>query len=404
MMSSFFTPTGAPDGRDDPDVPVTSGAPDAELESRLRAHLAARYGPDPDPDAAWERLRPRLGGPRPGRGFDPPGASGWARSTGRSLVRRRWPLGLGAAAAVLGLGIAVSPRLSRPEPVSAEALLARAQTAGEAAAARSYHLQATLTRGAGTTAIEEWVAGKARIRRQTTQRDAGGAVVAEAGNISDGTSSWSYTVAQGQTRAIRWDLAAKGGAAPNPPPEKADTAADAEKRKIATAQAAARGTPGAALPAAPVAPAGGSAPAPPGPPAPGPEGGRLTGLLAEIGTKVCGPPRLLGEATVAGRAAYAIEVVPAPGGCPDGRGRPPLSRLALWLDKETLLELRTEQYGPGGSLDSRYEVTRLEMGVTIPESTFAYSPPPGAAVLVVAPDTPKTEVERFLSAGPGVLK
>jgi outer membrane lipoprotein-sorting protein len=402
MMSSFFTPTGAPDGRDDPVTPVVPGA---ELETRLRAHLAARYGPDPDPDVEWERPRPRLGGRRLGRRFDSAGASGWARSMGRSLVRRRWPLGLGAAGAVLVLGVAVSPRLSRPEPVSAEALLARAQAAGEAATARSYHLQATLTRGtgsgAGTTAIEEWVAGKVRTRRQTTQRDAGGAVVAEAGSFSDGSTSWSYTVAQGQTRVIRWDLTAQGGSAPNPPPERAQAAADAEKRKIATAQAAAGGTP--ATPGTP-APASRSAPPPPGTPAPGPEGGRLSGLLADLGTKVCGPARLLGEATVAGRTAYAIEVVPAPGGCSDGRGGPPFSRLALWLDKETLLELRAEQYGPGGGLDSRYEVTRLEMGVAIPESTFVYSPPPGAAVLVVTPDMPKAEVERFLSAGPSVLK
>src|SRR5829696_913987 len=55
-------------------------------------------------------------------------------------------LALGAAAAVLAMAVA-SALWPRPAPVSAEALLARAQGMGDAAGARSYHLQATLTEG-----------------------------------------------------------------------------------------------------------------------------------------------------------------------------------------------------------------------------------------------------------------
>jgi hypothetical protein len=43
------------------------------------------------------------------------------------------------------------------------------------------------------------------------------------------------------------------------------------------------------------------------------------------------------------------------------------------------------------------------MDVAIPESTFVYTPPPGAAVMTVTPSTPQEEVRRFLAAlGPGV--
>jgi hypothetical protein len=134
------------------------------------------------------------------------------------------------------------------------------------------------------------------------------------------------------------------------------------------------------------------------------EEGQLAGLLANLGGKVCGPAQVQGEATVAGRVAYVISVTPQPDGCPPGRGPLPFARATFWLDKETLRELRTEFLASDGALQSRYEVTRLEMNVAVPDSTFVYIPPPGATVLNVTPSTPPEEVKRFMSTLPTDLK
>jgi hypothetical protein len=386
MMSPFPAAPHPADTADDPDG---DRWPDAGLERRLRAHYATRFGPDPQPDAVWQRLQPRLthGGrhPLPARA----GPAGWPLAAGRVLARRRWPLAVGAAAAVLAVAVA-APLWSRPAPVSAEALLARAQGAGDGAGVRSYHLQATLTEGAGqgATSIEEWSAGEGRMRRQATRRDAAGAVVAETGTGADGARSWRYVTAQGQTRVMLWDQEAKGqpaakaggGVQPVPP----------EKRQAL----AAGGTPGpSASPPAPAAAARAET-----------DAGELAGLLADLGGKVCGPAQVQGEATVAGRVAYVISLTPQPDGCPGGRGPLPFARATFWLDKETLRELRTELFALDGALRSRYEVTRLELNVAVPDSTFVYTPPPGATVLTVTPNTPPDEVKRFMDLLPPGLK
>jgi hypothetical protein len=52
----------------------------------------------------------------------------------------------------------------------------------------------------------------------------------------------------------------------------------------------------------------------------------------------------------------------------------------FWIDKQTFVPLKAEQsLGPKGS--SRYEVTRVEFDLPIPDSMFQFTPPSGADVL-----------------------
>jgi hypothetical protein len=58
--------------------------------------------------------------------------------------------------------------------------------------------------------------------------------------------------------------------------------------------------------------------------------------------------------------------------------RDPRVALTVWIDKQTYLPLRSEEVTPKGT--ARYEVTRVEYDVAIPEATLRYAPPPGAPV------------------------
>ena len=122
---------------DDPDAGWRTPAGRTPAWSVTCASTSARFGPDPRPDAVWQRLRPahsRRAAPRRPR----------RRSAGprRACSPARWPLAV-ARAAVLAVA-AVSPLWSRPAPVSAEALLAQARGVGEGGRRRPVlRLQAT---------------------------------------------------------------------------------------------------------------------------------------------------------------------------------------------------------------------------------------------------------------------
>ncbi|GEM_PF-6539790 len=127
----------------------------------------------------------------------------------------------------------------------------------------------------------------------------------------------------------------------------------------------------------------------------------LVGFMKAVSMKLCGTPQQQGSETIAGRDAYKIVIVPDANGCPDGRGAPPVGRTIFWLDKQTYMQLKWEQYAPEGTLQARYEVTSLQYDVPIPDSTFTYTPPPGATVLTVTPQTGKQDIAAFLNLGTG---
>lgn len=102
----------------------------------------------------------------------------------------------------------------------------------------------------------------------------------------------------------------------------------------------------------------------------------------------CYHPKLAGEATVAGRPAYIIDLGPylcASGFRMDTNGTitpfPPTppeqqGRHTMWIDKQTYFALKSENYNLDGTLSSRQEVTQIEYNIAIPDVVFAYALPP----------------------------
>jgi MucB/RseB N-terminal domain len=54
--------------------------------------------------------------------------------------------------------------------------------------------------------------------------------------------------------------------------------------------------------------------------------------------------------------------------------------MQVWVDKETFLPLKTEVKDASGRVLDRSEVTSVEFGVSMPDTLFSYSPPPGVHV------------------------
>jgi outer membrane lipoprotein-sorting protein len=259
----------------------------------------------------------------------------------RSRPLRRRALVGAAAAAALALvvfgGMLISDRGS--EPVSAEEILSRAQSVAASAApigVSSYHQTAASTsrkNGATVTGTTEtWYGGSGRFRIERQTRDASGAVVSASGDIANGTQTWRYVTEQGQTRVETHPV--QGGAV------------DTDEKFL-----------------------------------PNSEASSLSDLIDLYRDSRCGAAtaRQQGEAAVAGRTAYVIEVT---GGddCPGKPDQPRIARSVVSVDKETYFPLKTEYFATDGSLFARYDTTSIEYNVTIPESTFTYTPPPGAVV------------------------
>jgi outer membrane lipoprotein-sorting protein len=316
----------------------STGVVDDHARSGLQA-LAAdleRLYASPIVDAAFAaRLRRRLEG-------EAATAQAAAPLTPRrSRPLRRRAFAGGAAAAVLALlvfgGMLISDRGS--EPVSAQEILSRAQTVAASAApvgVSSYHQTAASTnRGNGTTVTgttETWYGGRGRFRIERQTRDASGAVASASGDIANGNQTWRYVTERGQTRV-------ETGTTPG-------GAIDTDEKFLPNSAASS-----------------------------------LSDLLNVYRDSGCGAAtaRQQGEATVAGRAAYIIEVT---GGtdCGGRPGQPRIARSVIAVDKETYFALKTESYTSDGTLLARYETTSIEYNITIPEGTFTYTPPPGAVV------------------------
>jgi hypothetical protein len=104
--------------------------------------------------------------------------------------------------------------------------------------------------------------------------------------------------------------------------------------------------------------------------------------------RACGRAALTGEAAVAGRSVHVVKVTGDKADCVEPKSNAPMRRdedegrpfeATFWIDKQTFLPLRSEeQHTPKGSL--RYDVSRVEYNVQLPETLFQFAPPAGARI------------------------
>ncbi len=130
------------------------------------------------------------------------------------------------------------------------------------------------------------------------------------------------------------------------------------------------------------------------------DGGGTPGTLVQEASP-CYHPQLAGEATVAGRAAYVIDLGPFL--CPasfalhaDGTTVPgPVTpaaeqgRHTMWIDKATYFMLKSESANPDGTLQSRQAVTAITYNGSIPTSVFTYSLPPDVTATTITDRRPQ---------------
>lgn len=309
---------------------------------------------------------------------------------------RRWQtvVGLAAAAAlVLAVVGAAFTWYGPSQPVSAQALIDKAQETAALDAApsgiTSYHLTATestMKVPGGTITQEKWYAGKDRQRSDTQIKDANGTVIATNGTIFTGTEMWNYSTESpkgcgnscvGQTRVIHTTGA------------QWTTPVDSDPS----------------------------------------QGGSVADVIAKYNQndKACQTATEQGQATVAGRTVYVLVLTPKQDGCggkaqnaadeakigtakamrataaagdasnPTAQAKAATARvqygssdpgaaskvfgqMTVWVDTQTFLPLKTETKATDGTVLDRYEVTSITYNVTIPDSTFTYSPPANATV------------------------
>lgn len=96
------------------------------------------------------------------------------------------------------------------------------------------------------------------------------------------------------------------------------------------------------------------------------------------------PHQVLGEETIAGRAATHIEIQP-PGGLP----------YSLWIDQETHLPIQL-QTAMQKSLQTTYTYISLETNTTLSDELFAYNPPQEYKVIDNNPDKRVATLEEAL--------
>lgn len=256
-----------------------------------------------------------------------------ARPIHRPLTLRRAAFATGAVATVAA-ALLLLPALfgEGAKPLRADEIVSRAQqaaTRNATANGQPYHLVAVTdlsnkTPG-GSSRTETWSLDATHVRTEST--DPSGAF----GTIQDGKQFWMYTTAD--TGGLRVVHVADVG------PETA-----------------------------------------------GPGGSGVLSFadyLTSASVKDCQSRIQEGTATLDGREAYVVRLVPDPNNCPDSK------RLALdgrgytriWVDRETFIALRMEQVADDGTVGYSYRVTEFQVGSPIASSVFAYQPPAGATVV-----------------------
>lgn len=257
--------------------------------------------------------------------------------------RRRWFVG-GAAAAVAVLGaIILLPGLhgGGATAVNAEELVNKSSsaTASLASSAKSYHLKAIIQgKSPDAMTTETWSFGEAGNRYESTFSQKGD--VESQGQVATPNDYWIWASVGGQLKVAHVS---------------AQTARVNDFAALADS---------------------------------------LDGVLQGLVVKNCQEAVIDGSAQVAGRDATVVHVRPTPETCKAEAGRPETEKLSqvvfemgsstLWIDKETNVQLRVENYAPDGTLTTRYEVQLFETGSKADASVLHYSPPAGTQVIEAA--------------------
>ncbi|MGI8691012.1 MAG: hypothetical protein ACR2M3_20725 [Thermomicrobiales bacterium] len=337
----------------------------------------------------------------------PPVAASQTHTRPRRIALHRWQAVVGiatAAALILAVGFGAFLWVVRPQSVSAEAVIKKAAALSNAdlsaAGIQSFHIKYESTdafsfpdggHGVSTSTDESWGALPNRWRQDQTvqivQSDSP-SVPLSAGR----TYGWiAHSASDGTTL---WSSRTETGSRPQPPTTR--HIAPASQRQSEPQGSGYMEPTGTAvyvgalpdgvevtLPTTAFAspnPTDGQ-PLPPG---------SVAQLLDQASR--CYHPQLEGETTVAGRAAYVINlgpsscsfgyeikpsgtVVPGPTQSPEKQGRN-----SIWIDKETFFLLKSERYAPDGTLLMRREATEVQYNDTLPDALFAYQPTPDATV------------------------
>lgn len=284
------------------------------------------------------------------------------------LSRRRLLAAGAMAVTIAALTAILVTRLSHPEGVSAEAILNRAQaTAGNAAPGiTSYHL--TLNRhgpalGDATIAGEMWYDGADHRRSDQRTRDGQGRVMSAQQVTFNGDQTWIVWTDNGQSRIVH----TTGTAWTNSVDVPLDQA-------------------------------------------------NLADVLARYSAnKGCLTATQRGEAEVAHRRTYVIELRPRSTGCAQAAGVAPgpvtfpsrtaegegedVRQVTVWIDQQSFLPLKSETRNRAGVVTDQTEVTTVEYNVTIAPVTFSYVPPAGASVFTYEGGT-GADVKRALFGDP----
>ena len=261
-----------------------------------------------------------------------------------------------AAAGVVGIAALGSvPWWSAPEAVNAQTILDRAETVSESGATtavNTYHLLMTRTAKGASISSEVWFGGPDRQRTVQQVSGSNGAVESRQDVVFNGAETWIADTENGVTRAVHTIGTTWTRPADSPPSQT-----------------------------------------------------NLSQLIQSLGDKACMAVRLeQNGATVAGQDTYVVSATPRRQGCgpsasaaaaapspgPTGlhvNGQPAGSRLeeqpaqlTIWVDKRSFLTLKTEVRDAQGVVTDRSEVSRVDYNLSIPEATFAYTPPAGVSV------------------------
>ncbi len=274
---------------------------------------------------------------------------GWSQWLG-SLVRSASPVRLATAMAVVAVLVAASFAVTRPQPVNAQVIIQKAQAAATSPATggvRSFvlteisryrlvngRLDTGGSDGAGDEIISEtrrWYQAPDRYRSETEQSalQPDGTQVRRFSllHVNDGRDVWLYYPDEQRAVVNRPALGA-GGVSPE------------------------------------VSPFGQGV-------------GDLNALLEEAST--CYEPKVTGNATVAGRLTYVVDLGPTR--CPASSGDTG-GRRVLWVDQGTFFVLKQELYSTEGDrLIWQSEATSVQYNVPVDGALFSFTPPAGTSVL-----------------------
>jgi len=276
-------------------------------------------------------LEEALAAPVPGLRFSA------SRAAAKNRNPRRWMIGAAAGAVALVAAVIVLPNLSSggATQVSAEELISRSNSAAEAlrSGGVAYHLRGITEAKGGTTVLETWSLGEGGSRSENVYQANGATEVFGFAMNSDGY--WIYRTASGVTRVAH--------------------VADQKDDRLRIA-----------------------------------EPGDLDSAIRKYTIPNCMSATLAGEATVAGRSGYVVDIKPTPETCTADPARPDSVKLAavakelgstrLVIDKQTSVQLEVETFDGDGQLNSKFMVNLFETGTAVDAMATNYRPPAGAIV------------------------